>query len=213
MHISLTIAMEFHCRSLAGTAKSAILQKKLVVVTRRDSLVIEVPPGITEGLLCLFSFSPLSVLGVTFWGMFCSPCYQWFFHSRLDVVSTLGTAVEFIQHQKCSSQGADPRVRNWKLDSEGRAAGWIHRELRVAIHYSSPLPQFIVLCQATDVTALPHSIFRACWHSFSNRAEPAWRVKKFFLVLSVVLQISLFEIKWYNQSTAAFPACKLLSQP
>lgn len=67
MHVSLTIAMEFHCRSLAGAAKSAILQKKLVVVTRRDSLVIEVPPVITEGLLCLFSFSPLSVLGVTFW--------------------------------------------------------------------------------------------------------------------------------------------------
>lgn len=68
-------------------SKSIILQKKLVAVARKASLVTEVSTGIIKGLFCLFSClcicSESDLLG-----MFYSPCTT-VLHIRLHVVSIL----------------------------------------------------------------------------------------------------------------------------
>lgn len=118
--------------------------------------------------------------------------------------------------QLTRSQGADPRLHNWKLGSEGRAAGWItgNREQQFIIPASSPFPPLPWLSSSSSarpwMSLFYHALFSgARWHSISNRVEPKWRVKRFLLVLFVVLQVSLCVTELYNQCYCCF--CCLLA--
>jgi len=64
-----------------------MLQKKLVAVARKDSLVIEVLPGIIKGLVSLCSWLCICFKS-NLLGMCCRPCTT-VLHVRLHVVSIL----------------------------------------------------------------------------------------------------------------------------